>query len=130
MPQFDKITFFTQIFWLTIIFFGFYFLMLQIFLPKIASVLKTRKKKLSVGARGVFDLNKEQFLVLNLRNIFMQNFATNAKSNVVSVMSDSISWLLLSVLNTNTSDLANAQSSYLANSGDIFAKLHSDFDSF
>jgi hypothetical protein len=130
MPQFDKITFFTQIFWLTIIFFGFYFFMLQIFLPKIASVLKTRKKKLSVGARGVFDLNKEQFSVLNFRNAFMQNFASNAKNNVVSVMTDSISWLLLSVLNTNTSDLAEAQSSYLANSGDIFAKLHSDLDSF
>ena len=34
MPQFDIITFFTQIFWLTIIFFGFYFVSLDSLLPR------------------------------------------------------------------------------------------------
>lgn len=59
MPQFDKITFFTQIIWLTIIFFGFYFLTLRVFIPEIAAVLKTRKKKLSLGNGGVAQFNEE-----------------------------------------------------------------------
>jgi F0F1-type ATP synthase membrane subunit b/b' len=44
MPQFDKITFFNQIFWFLIAFFSFYFLVLKSVLPVIAASLKTRKK--------------------------------------------------------------------------------------
>ena len=44
MPQFDKITFFNQIFWLLITFFGFYFIILKSLLPVLAAGLKTRKK--------------------------------------------------------------------------------------
>ncbi len=44
MPQFDKITFFNQIFWLLLTFSGFYFLILKNLLPALASGLKTRKK--------------------------------------------------------------------------------------
>jgi F0F1-type ATP synthase membrane subunit b/b' len=44
MPQFDKITFFNQIFWFLLAFFSFYFLVLKSVLPVIASSLKTRKK--------------------------------------------------------------------------------------
>lgn len=59
MPQFDTITFFTQIFWLMIIFFGFYFITLRIFVPEIAAVLKTRKKKLAIGTGGLSHFNNE-----------------------------------------------------------------------
>lgn len=44
MPQFDKITFFNQIFWLTLSFLSFYFIILKGLLPVLASSLKTRKK--------------------------------------------------------------------------------------
>jgi hypothetical protein len=44
MPQFDKITFFNQIFWLTLSFLSFYFILLKGLLPVLASSLKTRKK--------------------------------------------------------------------------------------
>ena len=125
MPQFDKITFFTQIFWLTIIFFGFYFIMLQIFLPKIAAVLKTRKKKLSIGVDGVSILNKEQFFVLSFRNNFVQNFVYTSKNSLITAVSASVFWLLNSVLEINISNLSDAQSSYLTITGDILATQHS-----
>ncbi len=126
MPQFDKITFFTQIFWLTIIFFGFYFIMLQVFLPKIASVLKTRKKKLSMGVDGVSTLNKEQFSIITFRNTFVQNFIYTSKNNLITIVSTSVFWLLNSVLEINISNLSEAQSSYLETSGDILDTNHSD----
>lgn len=44
MPQFDKITFFNQIFWFLLAFFAFYFLLLRFLLPVLAASLKTRKK--------------------------------------------------------------------------------------
>jgi F0F1-type ATP synthase membrane subunit b/b' len=53
MPQFDKITFFNQIFWLFFFFTGYYFLLLKIFLPKLCSVLKIRNKKLQKGVKNL-----------------------------------------------------------------------------
>jgi len=46
MPQFDKITFFNQVFWLILFFSSFYFLCLKTILPTLSSVLKVRNKKL------------------------------------------------------------------------------------
>ena len=46
MPQFDKITFFNQVFWLILSFSSFHFLCLKTLLPTLSSVLKVRNKKL------------------------------------------------------------------------------------
>jgi len=88
MPQFDKITFFTQIFWLTIIFFGFYFFTLKVFLPKIATVLKTRKKKFLIGSSGLLSLNKEQASTQNSINLLLQEFSEDNKNQISSVITD------------------------------------------
>lgn len=49
MPQFDKLTFFNQVFWVIFIFFGFYIVLLKFFLPQLSSVLKIRQKKLKTS---------------------------------------------------------------------------------
>jgi hypothetical protein len=46
MPQLDTVTFFNQLFWFTIVFFGFYFFVLGTIIPKVTLVLKARAKKL------------------------------------------------------------------------------------
>jgi len=125
MPQFDKITFFTQIFWLTIIFFGFYFLTLQIFLPKIAAVLKSRKKKLSSGSSGVSNLNEEQLSVTNIRNTFVQNFIEDTKNSLGSKVSLGASWLSFYLTNSTNQKLTNSQSKYLEIYGNMLAKHYS-----
>lgn len=51
MPQFDFFSFSTQIFWILIGFFSFYFFILKYYLVKIAQTLKLRrvlKKKISL----------------------------------------------------------------------------------
>ena len=53
MPQFDKITFFNQLFWLFFFFSGFYLVLLHYFLPKLSSVLKARQKMLKNSLSGV-----------------------------------------------------------------------------
>jgi F0F1-type ATP synthase membrane subunit b/b' len=45
MPQFDFYSFSTQVFWSLAIFFIFYFMVTQIYLPRIAEVLKLREKR-------------------------------------------------------------------------------------
>lgn len=46
MPQFDKVTFFNQIFWLLLLFLGFYAIVLKYYLPKVSFALKLRTKKI------------------------------------------------------------------------------------
>jgi F0F1-type ATP synthase membrane subunit b/b' len=48
MPQFDFYAFSSQVFWSITLFFAFYFVFTQIFLPKIAEVLKLREKRKSL----------------------------------------------------------------------------------
>jgi len=50
VPQFDKITYFNQIFWLLVFFLAFYFNLLKHILPLLAFSLKTRKKVSLVSA--------------------------------------------------------------------------------
>jgi F0F1-type ATP synthase membrane subunit b/b' len=45
MPQFDLFCFSTQVFWVFILFFAFYFLFTQLFLPELANTLKLRAKR-------------------------------------------------------------------------------------
>jgi hypothetical protein len=51
MPQLDQYSFFTQYFWLFVCFLGFYFLILKIFLPQIAQMLKVRAA-IMVGSKS------------------------------------------------------------------------------
>jgi len=128
MPQFDKITFFSQIFWLIIIFFGFYILIVHLFIPKLATVLKTRKKKLGGGANGVSFLNSEQLNVTTEKNMLVQNSVGNAKSNVHFMLSKGSAWLLSAVLLTNTMQLLSPRFDYLDNSALTIAKQHSSVE--
>jgi len=82
MPQFDKITFFNQIFWLFFFFSGFYLILLNFFLPKLGSVLKARSKKLQKEAEGVFIFSKEQDSVTNLFNISLEEISAAVKSSI------------------------------------------------
>jgi hypothetical protein len=45
MPQFDRVIFFNQLFYFTILFFSFYFFVVGSFISKIALILKIRFKK-------------------------------------------------------------------------------------
>ena len=44
MPQLDKVTFFTQISWLLVLFFSLYVVLLKFILPKLALILKLRQR--------------------------------------------------------------------------------------
>ncbi|CAM9258755.1 unnamed protein product [Discosporangium mesarthrocarpum] len=45
MPQFDRLSFFNQVFWLSLLLFFFYFFTVWYSLPLLAGSLKSRRKK-------------------------------------------------------------------------------------
>lgn len=67
MPQFDKFSFFNQLFWLFLTFFFFYLIFIYYFLPYLIKTLKYRKKILLAKFNNkkiysnLFNLKKKQY---------------------------------------------------------------------
>jgi hypothetical protein len=51
MPQLDTLTFFSQYFWLSLFFFGFYIALVKFYLPKISRIFKIRSMKIASAER-------------------------------------------------------------------------------
>ena len=105
MPQFDKITFFTQIFWLFFFFLGFYLIFLKVFLPKLASVLKSRVKKLKKGSEGVSVFADEQSSTLSSFNQSMEEIFSIVKNSVNIFKEKSVVWSQSGVQTLNSENL-------------------------
>jgi len=125
MPQFDIITFFLQTFWLLLFFFAFYALIVHYFIPKLAAVLKTRTKKLGVGAIGLFYLNKEQLTTAEAKNLLIQDYASNSSNKINHMLSNSTDGFGFYVMVINYIMLPYAQTKYLTKSASTIAKQHS-----
>ena len=90
MPQFDKITFFNQVFWLILFFSSFYFLCLKAILPTLSSVLKVRNKKLQKAKTTAF--SSELLLALTTLNSTFEKQLSTTNSFVLSSAEDFNSW--------------------------------------
>lgn len=62
MPQLDRLSWFTQIFWFILVFLGLYYFFVSVFLPQLVFSLKFRSKFLSVVSSIN---NQENFLRLS-----------------------------------------------------------------
>lgn len=109
MPQFDKITFFTQIFWLFFFFSSFYLIFLKVFLPRLSSVLKARTKKLQKGSEGVANFIEEQNNVIENFNFSIEQISLVVKTSMNESKQKMNSWSksLLSSLNNKNLNKSN-----------------------
>jgi len=105
MPQFDKITFFNQVFWLFVFFAGFYLTFLKIFLPKLSSILKARHKKLSKGASNVTAFANEQNKVTAVFHDLIENIASTAKNLIINSTEKMTNWISSSLKTLNEEKL-------------------------
>jgi F-type H+-transporting ATPase subunit b len=110
MPQFDKITFFNQIFWLFFFFTGYYFLLLKVFLPKLGSVLKARNKKLQKGTQGVAIFAEEQETVASSFNSSVEKITSVVKKVVSDSSEKTTAWVDSTVSDLNTTNLKESNS--------------------
>ena len=63
MPKLDKFSFMPQIFWLIVIFFSLYFILLNIILPQLFSVIKTRSKLLSILKSDLLNFGNKELVI-------------------------------------------------------------------
>ena len=107
MPQFDKITFFNQIFWLFIFFSGFYLISLKVFLPKLSSVLKARTKKLQKGSEGL-TFNEELVDVNTSFNSSIEEMSVVVKTSISDFKDKTDLWVDSAVTNLNKEELESS----------------------
>jgi F0F1-type ATP synthase membrane subunit b/b' len=110
MPQFDKITFFNQIFWLFVFFSGYYLLLLNVFLPKLGAVLKARSKKLQKGTEGVVGFKQEQEEVSVVFNNSIEKMSSVVKKTISDSTAKTDSWVAASIQEINKENLVEGNS--------------------
>jgi len=87
MPQFDKLILFSQVYWLTVLFFILYSLISQMYLPRLSFIFKVRRIVLQdlFGSSADYFLNN---LKSNLRSLFVSSILlTNILSNMLNILS-------------------------------------------
>ena len=106
MPQFDKITFFNQVFWLFVFFAGFYLIFLKFFLPKLGSVLKVRNKKLQKGASNLVAFKEEQELETStFDEYFIEDTIEQEKDFILNSSEKTIIWVSNKLQSLNEENL-------------------------
>lgn len=119
MPQLDKVTFFSQYFWLLIFFLTFYFFVLKIVLPTVVTIFKLRKKKLEAMVNDIETLKKEESSILsNYDSVLIDSFASS-KEIFNSAVVKSNKWIDESARNINKTSLLDVNKKYLNAINDI-----------
>nr|AGH24351.1 ATP synthase F0 subunit 8 [Reclinomonas americana ATCC 50283] len=119
MPQLDKVTFFSQYFWLLIFFLTFYFFVLKVVLPTVVTIFKLRKKKLEAMVNDIETLKKEESSILsNYDSVLINSFASS-KEIFNSAVVKSNKWIDESARNINKTSLLDVNKKYLNAINDI-----------
>jgi len=84
MPQLDTVTFLSQLFWLVIVFGGFYLIVLTHILPAFSRVLKSRLKKLKANANAMHALGDEKGESLSLYDSSLSNGMDGSRGNLMT----------------------------------------------
>nr|YP_007890569.1 ATP synthase F0 subunit 8 [Histiona aroides]AGH24063.1 ATP synthase F0 subunit 8 [Histiona aroides] len=119
MPQLDKVTFFSQYFWLVIFFLTFYFFVLKIALPTIVTIFKVRKRKIQLMATEVTNLKKEESSILSNYDAVLVDSFNTSREVFNSVISTSNAWIQDSSRQINKTDLLDVNEKYLNTINDI-----------
>jgi F-type H+-transporting ATPase subunit b len=122
MPQFDKVTFFSQLFWLSITFYGFYMITIQTYLPGLARILKVRKKKVEFALKQGSSFSDERdSTVASYENVFV-NSANESREMLTSFSNESNEWLNETKAETNHLDLQRLNEAYVLINGELRGK--------
>jgi len=123
MPQFDTVTFLSQLFWLTIIFTTFYMVVIRNFLPGLTRIMKIRRKKLEYGAKQGSGFMQETSDTNANYDQLLGNKLSESKDSLSSVTQSSTNWVDNVVKSINTEgDLKQANQAYLNTSINIIGK--------
>ena len=117
MPQLDTYMYFSQVFWLLVIFTIFYILILNNILPNISRVLKLRRKQISVGDSSI--ISEEYKTVMNTTSGVIEVSLKDSTSFLSNTRDSSSIWLKTSLKEANEKTLLELNKTYLKSIGEL-----------
>ena len=119
MPQLDKLTFFSQFFWLSFFFLGFYIVLVKYYLPKMSRILKVRSIKVSSSHEGFSDVQKENGLVRESVDNLVLHGLKHSRQFFMESFQNTSQWVQNTVDTTNRGSFLNINKMYLSTVGDF-----------
>ena len=117
MPQLDIYMYFSQVFWLLVLFTTFYILVLNNILPIISRVLKLRRKRTS--SEGSSILSEEHNAVMTTISYVLETSLKDSTTFISNVRTSSLSWLEVSLEEANEKTLLGLNKKFLRNIGEL-----------
>jgi len=117
MPQLDTYMYFSQVFWLLVIFTIFYILILNNILPNISRVLKLRRKQINAGDSSI--IGEEYKTVLNTTSGIIEISLKDSTSFLSNSRNSSTVWLETSLKEANEKTLLELNKNYLKSVGEL-----------
>jgi hypothetical protein len=129
MPQLDSMTFFSQFFWLSFFFLGFYAILVKYYLPKMSRILKIRSRKIAnpqgqageshnvTSGNDVRTINENQEIRI-LRDKLLSTGIKHVLNSFQEKTNFSAQWLNSTIDITNKNQLKAMNTKYLATLAD------------
>ena len=119
MPQFDTAAFFSQLFWLTVTFYGFYIIIIQTYIPGLTRIIKVRRKKLELAQSqgSAFDTERLD-TIASFENIFAKS-ANESRALLGKTLESGSAWSAASLNDANGGALKQVNHDYLYLNGEI-----------
>lgn len=122
MPQLDHVSYFSQFFWLTLTFITFYFILATRLLPRIATILKTRRKLL-VSSEDQIEIKSEHSIEHGYDTVLSEGLI-KSQSLLEETLKDTNSWLQKEFTNSQKQQFQSAQSLYLEAVAQVMSKQY------
>lgn len=114
MPQSDSLTFFTQIFWLILVFLSFYTIILKVVLPMVGTTLKTRRRFFLALENRVESSSNEEKAILLAYETLLINSMGDSKQLISQIFQHNVHWLAKQISITNKASLFCVNTMFLS----------------
>jgi hypothetical protein len=118
MPQLDKVTFLSQFFWLCFFYFGFYYVILKFYLPKISRILSLRQKKMGFSNQGMISLQQENQQVREDYQELLSKALSLSKTLFSNFFSQTTNWLSTNATTINKTQYQKVNTSFVQSLGE------------
>ena len=122
MPQLDTLTFFSQFFWLSVFYLGFYLALVKYFLPKMGRILKIRSLKMSSGSSSngpLLEIKEEHELLKQKRDASLLEGLKESRNLFQESSSATQVWLHKVLEDINKNQLQEVNTSYINSVSDL-----------
>lgn len=124
MPQLDKVTYMSQLFWLIVVFGSFYLFVWKSLLPSISQIFKVRQKKMDSNNSGFNIYKEEQASVTESYDLLLSRALSESRQLFVETSDFSTKWLKNSIKDINEKTLLSVNEDYITILGDLGGKKH------